>query len=62
MTNHINEEIRSIRRQLAAKFDNDLGKIFADLRRQGELAKAKSTEPPRRPTNEAGESGSNFEE
>jgi hypothetical protein len=30
----INEEIRAIRRELAAKFDNDLSAIMADIRRR----------------------------
>lgn len=31
MTNPITEEIREIRHRLAAEFDNDFGRIFADL-------------------------------
>jgi len=34
MTNPITKQIRQIRHQLAAKFDNDLDRIFDDLRRQ----------------------------
>ncbi len=34
MTNPITEEIREIRVRLAAEFDNDLGRIIADLQRK----------------------------
>ena len=34
MTNPITEAIREIRHRLAAEFDNDLGRIFADLQRK----------------------------
>lgn len=34
MTNPITSEIREIRHRLAAEFDNDLGRIFADLQRK----------------------------
>jgi adenylate kinase len=50
MTNDlINDEIRAIRRELAAKCDNDLTKIFADAR-QRELNDGHTyiTLPPRR--------------
>lgn len=30
----INEEIRAVRRALAAKFDNDLSRIVADLKKR----------------------------
>ncbi len=34
MINPITEEIREIRHRLAAQFDNDLDRIFADLQRK----------------------------
>ena len=34
MTNPITKEIREIRHRLAAEFDNDLERIFADLQRR----------------------------
>ncbi len=34
MINPITEEIREIRHKLAAQFDNDLDRIFADLQRK----------------------------
>ncbi len=34
MNNPITEEIREIRHRLAAQFDNDLDRIFADLQRK----------------------------
>jgi hypothetical protein len=36
MANQITAEIRAIRHGLAAKFENDLNRIVADLRRQQE--------------------------
>ncbi len=45
----INDEIRAIRRELAAAFDNDLALIVADLRqREAASGRAYVTLPPRR--------------
>lgn len=53
-----NDEILAIKRRLAAKFDNDLHRIAADVRkRQGQSGHAVISLPPRRcapiPTNDA---------
>lgn len=46
----ITEEIRRIRRELAAKFDNDIARIGADLRRQqAEGSRRVIQLPPREP-------------
>jgi hypothetical protein len=46
----ITEEIRRIRHELAAKFDNDIDRIAEDLRRrQRESGRVYVTLPPRRP-------------
>lgn len=63
-----NDEILSIKRRLAAQFDNDVHRIAADIRkRQGESGLEVISLPPRRcaPTttnnavNRSGESGVN---
>ena len=44
------EDIRAARHRLAKKFDNDLGRIVADLRRQQQASGGSFvTLPPRRP-------------
>ena len=53
------EEIRAIRRALAAKFDNDVSAIFADLRaREAMSGRRYVTLPPRRPKGSASSSES----
>ena len=43
------EDIRAARHRLAAKFDNDLDRIVADLRRQESESSAEFVSRPRRP-------------
>ncbi len=68
MTPDPNDEILAIKRRLAARFDNDVRRIAADIRkRQGESGHEVIALPPRRckptPTskgvNRSGESGGN---
>ena len=40
------EEIRAVRHRLAARFDNDLDRIYEDLRRQQEELGAEYIAPP----------------
>jgi len=48
MSNPITDEIRAIRHELAAQFDNDLDRIVADLRRQQRESGRDYIELPRR--------------
>ena len=43
------EDIRAARKRLAAKFDNDLDRIVADLRRQESESSAEFVSRPNRP-------------
>ena len=47
--NTITEEIRAIRHQLAAEFDNDVHRIGAELRRRQEASGHHIVRLPRRP-------------
>ena len=49
MQNPITEEIRAIRHELAAKFDNNLDRIVEDLRRQQRESGREYIQPPKRP-------------
>ena len=48
MPNPITDQIRAIRHELAARFDNDLDRIVADLRRQQRESGRDYIELPRR--------------
>ena len=50
MHNPITEEIRSLRHELAARFDNDLERIVDDLRRQQRESGREYIRLPKRPT------------
>ncbi len=45
----ITEEIRSIRRSLAEKFDNDVSRILADLRQREASSERQFIRLPKRP-------------
>jgi hypothetical protein len=49
MINPITEEIRAIRHELAARFDNDLHRIVADLQRQQRESGREYIRLPKRP-------------
>jgi len=49
MTISPTEEIRAIRNELAAGFDNDLDRIVADLRRQQQISGREYIRLPKRP-------------
>ena len=48
MSNPITDQIRAIRHELAAQFDNDLDRIVADLQRQQRESGRDYVELPRR--------------
>lgn len=49
MTTSPTDEIRAIRHELAARFDNDLDRIVADLRRRQEESGREYITLPKRP-------------
>lgn len=53
MTNPITKEIRDIRHRLAEQFDNDLDRIFADLKQKEIKSGLKTIDLSRRTDNKA---------